>query len=60
MMSQESLRFKKARASAAQSACVEVAHTLGHVRDSKAPGGPVLAGDMRALVAAVKGGAFSS
>jgi hypothetical protein len=54
MMNQEPLRFKKARASAAQSTCVEVAHTLGHLRDSKAPGGPVLAGDVRALVAAIK------
>jgi hypothetical protein len=56
----ESLRFKKASASAAQSACVEVAHTLEHVRDSKAAGGPVLKADVRALVAAVKGGAVSS
>jgi hypothetical protein len=57
-MSQEPLRFKKARASAAQSECIEVAHTLGHVRDSKAPGA-VLTADVRALVAAVREGAWS-
>jgi hypothetical protein len=60
MMSLESLRFKKVRASGPNGNCVEIAHTLGHLRDSKTPGGPVLAGDVRALVAAVKGGAFSS
>jgi hypothetical protein len=58
MMSLESLRFKKARASGVNSNCVEVGHTLGHLRDSKAPDGPVLTGDVRALVAAVRGGRF--
>lgn len=54
----ESLRFKKASASGGQSACVEIAHTLQHVRDSKTPAGPVLAGDIRALLAAVRNGAI--
>jgi hypothetical protein len=57
-MNQKPLRFKKARASGGQSNCVEVAHTLLHLRDSKAPDGPVLTGDVRALVAAVRGGRF--
>ncbi|HEX4700963.1 MAG TPA: DUF397 domain-containing protein [Pseudonocardiaceae bacterium] len=53
----EPLRFKKSRASGGQSNCVEVAHTLGHLRDSKAPG-LVLMGDVRALLVAVRGGRF--
>jgi hypothetical protein len=57
-MERKRLRFKKARASGGQSNCVEVAHTLCHVRDSKAAGGPVLEADVLALVAAVKEGAF--
>jgi hypothetical protein len=39
-----------------QSSCVEVAQTLGHVRDSKNPHGPVLAVDVRSLVADLRGG----
>lgn len=31
--------------------CVELAHDLGAVRDSKNPEGPVLTGDVRALLA---------
>lgn len=41
-MHQEPLRFKKSTRSAGQSECVEVAHTLRHVRDSKNPTGPLL------------------
>jgi hypothetical protein len=58
MMERKPLRFKKARASGGQSNCIEVAHSLRHVRDSKASGGPVLEADLLALVAAVKDGAF--
>lgn len=47
------LRFKKANASGGQSECVEIAHTLRHVRDSKATG-LVLEGDIRALLRAVR------
>jgi hypothetical protein len=58
-MSEEPLRFKKSRASGGQSDCIEVAHTLQHLRDSKSAGS-VLAGDVRALVAAVRGGRFGT
>ena len=51
------LRFKKASASGGQSECVEIAHTLRHIRDSKATG-LVLKGDVRALLAAVRTNAF--
>lgn len=54
-MRQEPLRFKKSRSSAGQSACVEVAHTWRHIRDSKNPTGPFLRGvDVTALVAALR------
>jgi hypothetical protein len=46
----ESLRFKKSSRSGGHSDCVEVAHTLAHVRDSKNPTGPVLAADLRGLI----------
>lgn len=36
--------------------CVELAHTLAAVRDSKNPAGPTLVGRIDALVAAVKNG----
>lgn len=36
-MYQETLRFKKSTRSGGQAECVEVAHTLRHVRDSKNP-----------------------
>lgn len=38
--------------------CVEVS-SAGAVRDSKNPDGPVLAADLRHLLAAVKGGALA-
>ena len=54
-MHQEPLRFKKSTRSGGQSTCVEVAQTLRHVRDSKNPTGPVLAGvDVGALVNAAQ------
>ncbi len=53
-MIDEPLRFKKASYSAGQSACLEVAHTLGQVRDSKTPNGPTLRADIHALITAVK------
>ena len=42
-----------------QTGCVEVASTLGQVRDSKNVHGPTLRGDVAALVASVKAGRFS-
>lgn len=43
-MRQEPLRFKKSTRSGGQANCVEVAHTLRHIRDSKNPTGPALQG----------------
>jgi hypothetical protein len=37
-------------------ACVEVAGSLGAVRDSKNPGGPVLRADLAPLLRAIKSG----
>jgi hypothetical protein len=42
-----------------QTSCVEVAHTLTQVRDSKNADGPTLRTDVAALVAAVKNGRFN-
>lgn len=54
-MPQEPLRFRKSQFSAAQSACVEVAHTLRHIRDSKNPAGPYLHGvNVTELVTALR------
>jgi hypothetical protein len=47
-------RWRKGRASAQEANCVEVAHTLGAVRDSKNVTGPVLRGDVSALVTAIR------
>lgn len=56
-MRQEPLRFKKSRRSAGQSACVEVAHTLLVVRDSKNPTGPALHDvDVTQLICALRRG----
>jgi hypothetical protein len=38
--------------------CVELGHGLDAVRDSKNPGGPVLAADVRVLLARVRSGQF--
>jgi hypothetical protein len=40
--------------------CVELACGLDALRDSKNPAGPVLAGDVTALVAALKAGRFDA
>lgn len=50
------IRWKKATASAEQTDCVELAHTLDAVRDSKRPDGPSLAVDIRRLVRSIKDG----
>lgn len=39
-----------------QTACIELASSLEMIRDSKNPQGPVLGGDMAALVRAVREG----
>lgn len=41
---------KSSRSGAGQTACVELAHDYGAVRDSKNPDGPVLTVDIRALL----------
>jgi len=50
------LRWRKSSRSGSDgnSACVELAHDMRSVRDSKNPGGPVLSVDVRALVAHVR------
>ena len=50
--------WKKSTRSATESNCVELAHALGAVRDSKNPTGPALAVDLGEFVTAVKTGAF--
>lgn len=40
----EPLRFRKSRRSGGDGNCVEVGHTLRHIRDSKNSAGPLLAG----------------
>jgi len=47
-------RWRKSSHSEQGGSCVEVAHTLDRVRDSKNPGGPALRGDIGALLAAVR------
>ena len=49
------MTWRKSSRSGAESNCVELGSS-GAVRDSKNPGGPRLAVDLRALVAAVKSG----
>lgn len=52
-------RWRKASRSGNEGNCVEVAHTLDAVRDSKYAAGPVLAVDASALVRAVRSGQIS-
>ena len=49
-------RWRKSTRSNANGACVELAHTLDRVRDSKNPNGPALPADLPALVTAAKAG----
>ncbi|MGB3444912.1 MAG: DUF397 domain-containing protein [Actinophytocola sp.] len=52
---QEPLRFKKSTRSGGQSDCVEIAHTLRHIRDSKNPAGPYLHSvDVTALISVLR------
>lgn len=55
-MTKMAARWHKSSHSGQESNCVELAHTMDAVRDSKNPGGPVLAADLGALVAAVRSG----
>ncbi|RLK61709.1 DUF397 domain-containing protein [Actinokineospora cianjurensis] len=44
------MRFKKSSRSGPHTNCVEVAHTLSHLRDSKNPAGSSLSADAAALI----------
>jgi hypothetical protein len=48
--------WRKARQSVNDQTCVELRGTLDAVRDSKNAAGPVLRGDVRALVRTVRAG----
>jgi Domain of unknown function (DUF397) len=51
-------RWKKSGLSGSESNCVEIAHTLDKLRDSKNPTGPTLAVDLKELINSVKTGHF--
>jgi hypothetical protein len=53
------IRWRKAGRSQNTSNCVEIAHSLDHLRDSKNATGPVLRADIRALVADIRAGRFT-
>jgi len=50
--------WRKSSRSSGNGACVEVANTLGAVRDSKNPTGPALTVELARFLAAVKVGRF--
>lgn len=52
------MRWRKSSRSGQETNCVEIAHTLGAVRDSKNADGPVLAIDMSGMLTAVKSGSL--
>jgi hypothetical protein len=52
-------RWRKSSRSAQDTACVELAHTLDMVRDSKNPTGPTLAVNTHRLLTAIKSGGLS-
>lgn len=48
--------WRKSSRSTETDNCVEVANTLGALRDSKNPGGPTLAVDLVPMLTAIKSG----
>jgi hypothetical protein len=52
--------WRKSSFSDTGNGCVEIACTLGAVRDSKNPDGPVLPAALRSLVTVVKAGRFGA
>ena len=50
--------WRKSSHSEQGGSCVEVAHTLDRVRDSKDPDGPTLRGDVTALTRAIRTNQF--
>ena len=55
-----SLRWRKASRSQNTADCVEIAHTLDRMRDSKNASGPALCVDVRRFVAEPKAGRFDA
>ena len=53
-MGDDMTRWRKSTRSGTGGACVEIAHTLDQVRDSKNPGGPVLRVDLAQLISAIR------
>jgi hypothetical protein len=53
-------RWRKASRSQNTTNCVEVAHTLDAVRDSKNAAGPVLRAEAQRLIAAIRAGRFNA
>lgn len=51
--------LKSSYSASGQGNCVELAHGMDAVRDSKNPRGPVLTADVRALLARVRSGEFN-
>lgn len=49
-------RWRKSSRSNQETACVEIAHSLDRVRDSKNPTGPTLTVDVPGLLANLKAG----
>jgi hypothetical protein len=54
--SKDVIRWRKSSHSSGVETCVELAHGLDAVRDSKNPSGPVLNGSVDVLLFAVKAG----
>lgn len=53
----EHIRWRKStRSGASNNGCVELAHTMNLIRDSKNPTGPTLTADPSTLLATVKAG----
>jgi hypothetical protein len=53
------MRWRKSSRSTNTESCVEIAHTLDHVRDSKNITGPALRADVRQLINEVRAGRFA-
>jgi hypothetical protein len=52
-------RWRKSSRSGQDTACVELAHTLDRLRDSKNPHGPVLTARLDVFLADLKAGRFT-
>jgi hypothetical protein len=52
-------RWRKSSRSQNTGTCVEIAHALDQVRDSKNANGPTLRGDVQRLIAEIRAGRLS-